>query len=767
MNRAALLEALENAEDEAEFTALSSLIDELTGETTTTIEDENPTFQSVEASKHDRHRSRVSVAQTAQTRAAQNIGYAPRLPEDPERRAESDASLLAHLELYYQEAFVLEWSEDHLRLIAKLERAITEGELSALAMPRGSGKTTIIIRAAIWAILTGRRSYVAIVAATETKAQKLLRGIKTEILHNKELLADYGRELHCLFSLGNRAAMSGGQHIHDVLTGVEWNVGHLNFGFARGPDPVTGQISDVRTNNSIIVTMGITGDIRGEQTTTPDGSIRRPDLVLIDDPQTKQSAGSKSQCEKRHETMMGDVLGMAGPGKTIAGLCACTVVYANDLADRILDRELSPEWQGEKCKMVYQWPIHMNMWDEYKAIYEYELRNELGHDESTKLIIDNFELMHEGSEVGWESRFDRDKELSALHHAFNLRIRDEGAFAAEYQNSPIEGFDELPFDLNAELISRRTVPNLRRDEVPAECETITCAVDVQKRLLFYVVCAWTVQGRCYIIDYGCYPDQKRDYFIKRDAPRSLQDAAGTDEFEASLKTGLRAVTDYLLDKEYEKGDGTTTAIDKLCIDARWGDSTHIVRRFCRESKHRARIHPSMGVYIGCNSKKWQRLSFDRRDKKGIHCKLQPPKDMIGGRPELLIDTNFWKTFVAERLTINLESERAIVLFDDKPSKHRMFAEHQCDETPEKKVGKNGDVVIEWKQPKGAENDLWDCLVYNCAMASTLGVKTHDPNLKRLPSKPARAKASQLRGGAEGGPRETARERMERMRKEKE
>jgi hypothetical protein len=47
--------------------------------------------------------------------------------------------------------------------------------------------------------------------------------------------------------------------------------------------------------------------------------VECPALVLSDDPQTMESAWSKSQSERREMTLVGDVLGMAGPGKKIAG----------------------------------------------------------------------------------------------------------------------------------------------------------------------------------------------------------------------------------------------------------------------------------------------------------------------------------------------------------------------------------------------------------------------------------------------------------------
>lgn len=695
------------------------------------------------------------------TRSAQDIGIPDTSQVNRRRKNRCKKSLRVFLETYFSEVFSLKWSEDHLRVLEKLERAIIHGELSAIAMSRGSGKTSISQRAGVWAVLSGHRNYVCIIAATETKAQRLLKSIKTELLHNEKLRQDFSAELHCLVSLGNRASMAGGQHSGGTLTGVEWNVGHINFGYVNHKEREN-------TNNAMIKCMGITADIRGEQITLPDGGIRRPDLVLVDDPQTKSSAGSKSQVQKRHETLMGDVLGMAGPGKSIAGLCACTVVYAGDLADRLLDRDESPEWQGERCKLVYDWPNDLNKWDEYQTIYEEELRTEAGHKESKKFIKTNFNEMHAGSKVGWPERYDKAKELSALHHAFNLKIRDPGAFAAEYQNEPLEGFSELPFDLNCDLVSRRIVPGFYQNQTPDEVETITASIDVQKRLLYYSICGWTPSGRCYVIDYGTFPDQKRIYFAKKDAPVSLQDYAGTDNFEEALRLGLSELTSDILSREFSSG----SMVDKLVIDARWGDSTEIIRRFCKESAFKSRIHPSLGVYIGANSRKWQKIRLGRRDKKGRHCKLQPPNSDKNARgvKELLIDTNFWKSFVASRLMLGINSPQAMVLFDAKPAFHRMFAEHLCAEIPKKVMSKTGDVVTEWDQPKASDNDWWDTLVYNSALASVLGVNTHSsdkPRKKTSPSprkKTPRRKVSESVSANQITPKkESARDRMKRRR----
>ena len=89
----------------------------------------------------------------------------------------------------------------------------------------------------------------------------------------------------------------------------------------------------------------------------PDGKTVRPSLVVLDDPQTDESARSLSQCANREAILAGAVLGLGGPGKKISGIMPCTVIRPGDMADNILDRDKHPEWNGERTRMVYSFPI--------------------------------------------------------------------------------------------------------------------------------------------------------------------------------------------------------------------------------------------------------------------------------------------------------------------------------------------------------------------------------------------------------------------------
>jgi DNA-binding transcriptional MerR regulator len=106
------------------------------------------------------------------------------------------------------------------------------------------------------------------------------------------------------------------------------------------------------------------------------------------------------------------------------------------MADSILDREKHPDWNGERTKMVYSFPTNEKLWAKYAEIRADGLRADKGIAAATEFYRLNREAMDEGAVVAWTVRFNHD-ELSAIQHAMNLKLQDEAAFQAEYQNEPL------------------------------------------------------------------------------------------------------------------------------------------------------------------------------------------------------------------------------------------------------------------------------------------------------------------------------------------
>ena len=136
----------------------------------------------------------------------------------------------------------------------------------------------------------------------------------------------------------------------------------------------------------VIRVAGITGRIRGMTHKRPSGETIRPSLVVIDDPQTDESARSVSQCATREATLAGAVLGLAGPGVKISGIMPCTVIREGDMADVILNNEKHPEWNGERTRMLRGMPTNRGLWDEYAKIRADELRAGRGLEKATEVL---------------------------------------------------------------------------------------------------------------------------------------------------------------------------------------------------------------------------------------------------------------------------------------------------------------------------------------------------------------------------------------------
>ncbi len=363
------------------------------------------------ANRKERERARAALA----SESGRDIGDLPAVI-DPARKAAAERSFQAFCDCYFPEVFSLPWSDDHLKVIAKIEQAVLHGGLFAMAMPRGSGKTTIAECACLWAVLYGHRDFVCLIGSDEGHAADMLESQKTELEGNELLEADFPEVVYPIARLEGIANRANGQLYRGERTHIGWTAREI----------VLPTVPGSKASGAIIKVAGITGRIRGMKFKRPDGRSARPSLVVLDDPQTDESARSPSQCQNREAILAGAVLGLGGPGKKIAGVMPCTVIRPGDMADRILDRDAHPEWNGERTKMVYAFPTDMKLWDEYSRLRAEGLRAERGLVDATAFYLAHQAAMDRGARIAWPSRFNHD-EASALQHAMNLKLQDERA----------------------------------------------------------------------------------------------------------------------------------------------------------------------------------------------------------------------------------------------------------------------------------------------------------------------------------------------------
>lgn len=620
---------------------------------------------------------------------------------DLERRQSCRLDLALFCKTYFPEDFVLPWSVDHLKVISKIESAVTRGGLFSFAMPRASGKTTLCETAALWAIIYGHRRFLVFIGASAEDAKESLSNLKARVAHSELLMEDFPRVCYPVEQLKGIAHRANGQTYLGERTLINWSAETCVFPTIEGSE----------CSGSCVEVAGITGRIRGRKRSLGDKSMR-PDFVIIDDPQTDESAASDSQCRKRLAILNGAVLGLAGPGVKISGFLPCTVISKDDMADQVLDREQNSEWQGERMKMVYRWPDNEEMWTRYGDIRREEFANDGDGSESREYYAANREAMDLGAEVAWPER-KLEEDISAIQHAWNLRIRDEEAFMSEYQNEPMELEEQKPpLEVPAILAKQH---GLGRHEIPIEAEILTGMIDIQKHCLFWCVCAWEPNYTGYVVDYGVFPEQPSRIWKYTSINKTLANLPGYAglSLEERLYAGVRHVCEQLAGKSWIREDGDTLEMKPLLVDANWGQSTNVVYRYARDSGICIPSHGRGIVAAGLPLNSHKRKPGEKRgDNWNMPAKT-------GKARHIIYDTNHWKSFLVERMRTQLGGTGCLSLWQEDQKRHELFAMHLTSEYSILTSGR-GREVEQWTQlPDRPDNHWLDCLV-GCAVGANMG-----------------------------------------------
>lgn len=686
-----------------------------------------PAPSAADKKRYERHKEKAAERQRRISAAGKEIGPLPKV-KNPKRRAKCKGSLRLFCETYLAERFGLAWGDDHLTAIGRIEASLLRGGSFALAMPRGSGKTTITEAGALWAILYGHRRFVALIGASEDAAVEMLASIKVAVEEMDPLGEDFPEACHPVRALGGQMNKTGGQTLDGRRTRITWNDKEVVFPTVKGAP----------SSGAVVRVAGITGRVRGMKAATADGTVIRPDVAIADDPQDDESAESLAQTAKREKVLKGAVKGLAGPGKTITLIAPVTVIARGDLSDRLLDRERNPSFRGERMRMVYQFPTAAPLWDKYADLRRDSFRRGGEGEQATEFYREHRAEMDAGAVVGWPARFDHETELSAVQAAMNLKIDNPIAFAAEYQNEPL--VEALPGmrSLDPDALAAR-LSGVPRGQVPRECSTLTAFVDAGKHLLWYAVAAWDARFGGALIDYGTWPGQTRPYF-RRDDPRpslaGKYPALQSDD--ARLYAGLRDLTAAILGREYPRHETGEPHRVAVCLVDR-GYKPEVVHKVCRESAHAAVLRPSIGHAVGSTGRavrQWAELPGEVSAPPGAPAwRWGYAKGEHATGRRVVFDADEWKTFAADRLTGDPGGYAPLLLPGDDRSAHAMLRDHLAAEfgAPARTTG--GLEYEKWAARPNRDLDLFDCAVGCCVAASVAGVRWSAAAAAGEPAKP--------------------------------
>lgn len=685
-------------------------------------------------SAYDRHKERARQRQAQISEEGRDIGPIPAVA-DPARRAACGQSLKLFLETYFPEAVCFEWGRDHLRVLDLVQTAIVTGGQTAVAMPRGSGKTTILERAALWAILYGLVRYLLLIAATARMAKKSLARLKLILESNPLLCADFPEVCIPVKALGRIPQRARGQMCQGVPTLMQWTNEVI----------VLPTIAGSVASGAVLQTGALLTAVRGAQHVMADGTVLRPDCCLVDDPQTRATAKSDVQIQDRLDMIGGDLLGCAGPGKKIRVLIACTIIRPGDAAHRLLNRGEFPDFHGITTKLVDRMPdeVAMSLWDRWNEIREDCLRDDVPIDAAHDFYQQHRSAMDAGSDLPWPQRTYEDY-VSPLEAAMELYYKNRLAFFSEYQNDPAAAQPKaaLPTSPVPDVALLCTLTSgYARGLVPKAAGVVTGFIDVHGDVLFYSVCGWTDFGGGWVLDYGTWPEQPHRHFVKSGA-KSLAKQYPGDSPEAQIRAGIDHLVAQLCLREWPVDGGGVARLRQLLVDANWGERTDLVYAALRESAYAATVLPSHGKYIGplqTPIRDWARREGDRIGDNWRVSRNQAKRTIRA----VVFDANYWKSWTATRLSRPAGSTDRLVVYDAPRAEsalkhHGLWAEHLHAEQAELVTNETRQKsLVAWAlREKHLDNHWWDCLV-GCAVAGSIaGVKLRVTGSGEAPARPA-------------------------------
>ncbi|MFV0446678.1 MAG: terminase gpA endonuclease subunit, partial [Planctomycetaceae bacterium] len=553
-------------------------------------------------------------------------------------------------------------------------------------------------------------------------------GIKTELRKQGPLADDFPEVCYPIYRLEGINQRAKGQLCNGQPTHIEWSDSQV----------ILPTIDD--QPGCIIAAGGLLSAVRGAQHTAADGSIWRPSFVVIDDPQTRESANSADQVETRLDIINGDVLGMAGPGEPIAVAVPCTIIRTGDVADVLTDREKSPDWRGQRAGIVDKLPDDLKLWEDYFEILdrikdvddEEDDTVQVLRAEATAFYVAHQAAMDAGCTATWPARF-LAWEASAIQHAMNLYHRSESAFWSEYMNSPLDPFAAAEEFLAADEIAIR-FSGYTRETVPLDGQILTFGTDVQHRCLYWVVLATDMQFTCQIVDYGCFPEQQRKSWKATKAEHTLKAKYPGTSLEGAIYSGVRELHNDLMTRKFKRVDDQTMYIQLGLTDA--NDKTSVVKKAIRESDHAARLLASHGKYYGPNMTQISGFKAKTGERIGDEWLIRPGRGKSGRH--VIFDTDHWKMFTQRRLATPPGDRGSLTIYGRQRQRpHSFLARHLTAEYIQRQGGNRS--VDHWTMKPGESENHWlDALVMAMVAASMCGAQITGLARKKTNSRRSRS-----------------------------
>lgn len=644
------------------------------------------------------------------------------------RRKNYERDIVRWLRHYFSDVFTRPLTEQQIKMAHAILHAAKYGGDQSVAAPRGDGKTTITECVVVYCVLTGLLTFPLILAATGPDAERILSNIKGHFEDNDLLNEDYNevcgpiRELDGLPNRANGQLVKGTigtEEIKECRSRIRWSGRYVNLPHVPGKQS--------RANGAIIATRGLDAAVRGIKIGT-----KRPDLAVIDDPETRDMAESpdENQPKKLERKIDQDVAGCAGQSRRLARVMLTTLMRRECVSARYTDPKQKPSWHGVRFGLIEKWPVRSDLWDEYiiKRQADQASGDKFGRGAHAYYLA-NRQSMDDGVVVGNPWRFVGDKlpdgsryQVSTIQYAYDL-IADIGrdSFFTEYQNDPPEETGPMESGLTAHRIMCQ-VSGYERGMIPPGCTVLTQGIDLGKFALHWVVRAWRADATGYVIDYG----------IEEVHGTTVGSDQGVD---TAVARAIKSRMDACSNEVYCFPDGLVHGVDLTLVDAHY--RTDAVYATCKEIG--LGIRPAMGVgaqsgRIRTNFRQPLVNTHDRHAGDGWFEQRQPGNVWL-----VNMDTNRWKTWEHDRWMTATDKPGVLFMYGDggdgkqltpDQKAHHSYAHHIVAEIEIETI-KRGVLVREWKA-KSPNNHWLDASYMADVAASMKGIRLLSAKVKQQP-----------------------------------
>ena len=480
---------------------------------------------------------------------------------DPKRRELCLQDPERFLRTYHKKKFRQPFGRVHQRIIQTIhDRALTGGKKS-IAAPRSRGKSTIVKGMNIFLTAAELVRFIVPICATTKLASRIYKDYRDEWGNNQFLYEDFPEICAPVRELEGAPQRASRQHVNGHLTMINWSA----TDFLRLPR-VPGNA------NEYLQSLGVDWSPYGGVKMTfagLDAAIRglnidddRPDCIIIDDPETRESAKSIDQIEDRKGIIETDIEGLEGQDKPLALILITTIQNTYSYSAQVTDPEKMPAWEGERWGWIETWPTRTDLWDEYiirrkaaqsagdrhgMAAVEFYLENKEAMNHGVSMLADNYKeiRLKDGTKVVH----------SAIQEAYN-KISDTSmaAFKAEYQNDP----DELGEEFKVKIEPHTVIgcqSDFDRFSVTPDVSITVAGVDVRKTELHYARL--------------CSGDSIQNQISDYDVVSHGTSETTVEEAERLILNGLNQLNDFWNENELIDSNGTARNLDLVLIDKGW------------------------------------------------------------------------------------------------------------------------------------------------------------------------------------------------------